>query len=97
MFATPVADPTEVIQAAERGQDLFLSIVSRVVGRRRASRYAGLLLATAHGVTDLELSGHLSVDKWQADAEDLVELLIGLLPLGDGPADPTTAPLAHES
>ncbi len=80
MFTTPSTDPADVTRAAERGQDLFLSIVAGVVGPHRAKHYGGLLLAAAHGVTDLELSGHLPVDKWQASAEDLVELLIDLLP-----------------
>jgi len=86
MFTAPLADPAEVTRAAERGQDLFLSIVSWVVGPRQAKQYGGLLLATAHGVTDLELSGHLPVHKWQASAEDLVQLLISLLPQATYPA-----------
>lgn len=80
MFTAPVADPAEVTRAAERGQDLFLTIVSRVVGPPHARQYGGLLLATAHGVTDLDLSGHLPAGKWQASAEDLIDLLVGLLP-----------------
>ncbi|MDQ6820069.1 MAG: TetR/AcrR family transcriptional regulator [Actinomycetota bacterium] len=80
MFITPDTDPTAVAHAAERTQDLFLTIVSQVVGPDQARQYGGLLLASAHGITSLELSGHLAVDKWQASAEELVELLISRLP-----------------
>lgn len=44
------------------------------------TRYGGLLLTSAHGIIGLELSGHLSWDKWHATAEDFIELLIALLP-----------------
>jgi len=80
MFATPVGDPTPAIRAAERAQDLFLEIVMRVVGPRQAGRYGGLLLATVHGLTGLEISGHLAWDKWQATSDDLLDRLIDLLP-----------------
>ncbi|MCU1680835.1 MAG: TetR family transcriptional regulator [Amycolatopsis sp.] len=81
MFTTtPAADPTAAMQAAGRAQDLFLAIVSRVVGPDRSRQDAALLLTNAHGITSLELSGHLTFDKWQTTAEDLVERLIGLLP-----------------
>ncbi len=80
MFATPPADPTALARVAERAQDLFLTVVSGVVGPGQAKQYGGLLLAAAHGITGLELSGHLGGDKWQASAEDLLELLLGLLP-----------------
>jgi AcrR family transcriptional regulator len=80
MFTTPAGDPAAAIQAAERVQDLFLEIVARRVGPRHARHYGALLLTSAHGITDLELSGHLTWDKWHATPENLVELLIGLLP-----------------
>lgn len=80
MFTTPSTDPAAVVRAASRTQDFFLEIVTRAVGPHRARQYAGLLLTSAHGITGLELSGHLVWDKWHATAEDLVELLIGLLP-----------------
>lgn len=80
MFTTPTTDPTAAVLAAERAQDLFLTIVTNVVGPKQARQYAGLLLTNAHGITALELSGHLTWNKWHATAEDLVELLIGLLP-----------------
>jgi AcrR family transcriptional regulator len=80
MFTTPAADPTAAMQAAVRTQDVFLAIVTRVVGPERSRQDAALLLANAHGLTSLDLSGHLTFDKWQTTAEDLVERLIGLLP-----------------
>ncbi len=80
MFSTPAGDPTAAVRAAERAQDYFLDIVAGVVGRDQATRYGGLLLTSAHGIIGLELSGHLSWDKWHSTAEDFIELLTGLLP-----------------
>ncbi|MEE6179812.1 TetR/AcrR family transcriptional regulator [Mycobacterium sp. 050134] len=80
MFAVPSGDPTALARAAERTQDLFLEIVARIVGPRRARQFGALLLTSAHGITGLELSGHLVWDKWQTDAERLIDTVIGLLP-----------------
>lgn len=80
MFTTPSAVPAAAVRAAERTQDLFLAIVARVVGPDRSREDAALLLTNAHGITSLELSGHLTWDKWHTTAEELVERLIGLLP-----------------
>lgn len=80
MFTTPVGDPAAAVEAAERVQDLFLEIVAGCVGPQHARQYGGLLLTSAHGITDLELSGHLVWDKWHSTPEGLLELLIGLLP-----------------
>ena len=82
LFTTPTSDPAAAVRAAERAQDLFLTLVERVVGARHARQYGGLLMASAHGVTGLEISGHLVWDKWQASAEDLVDLLLQLIPKG---------------
>jgi len=82
MFTTPVADPTAAVRAAERAQDLFLDIVSKVVGPDQRMRYGALLLTSAHGIAGLEQSGHLTYDKWRSTAEDLVDLAISLLPRG---------------
>lgn len=82
MFTTPAADPTAAVRAAERAQDLFLDVVSTVVGPHQRRRYGALLLTSAHGIAGLEQSGHLASDKWQSTAEDLVHLAIGLLPRG---------------
>lgn len=80
MFTTPTGDPAAAIQAAERTQDLFLDIVGRITGPRRARRYGALLLTSAHGITGLDLSGHLDLDKWHTNAEELVDTIISLLP-----------------
>jgi AcrR family transcriptional regulator len=80
MFTTPTGDPTAAVRAAERTQDLFLDIVARITGPRQAGRYGALLLTSAHGITGLDLSGHLDLDKWHTNAEELVDTLISLLP-----------------
>ncbi len=80
MFTTPTGDPRAAVRAAERTQDLFLDIVARITGPRQAGRYGALLLTSAHGITGLDLSGHLDLDKWHTNAEELVDTLISLLP-----------------
>jgi AcrR family transcriptional regulator len=80
MFTTPTGDPAAAVQAAERAQDLFLDIVGRITGPRRARRFGALLLTSAHGITGLDLSGHLDLDKWHTNAEELVDTIISLLP-----------------
>ncbi|HTZ16146.1 MAG TPA: TetR/AcrR family transcriptional regulator [Mycobacterium sp.] len=80
MFTTPAGDPTAASRAAERTQDLFLDLVGRIVGRRRARHYGALLLTTAHGATSFESSGHFVWDKWQTNAEQLIDSMIALLP-----------------
>jgi len=59
MFTTPAGDPAAAVRAAERTQSLFLELVGRITGRWRAQRYGALLLTTAHGITGLDLSGHM--------------------------------------
>jgi AcrR family transcriptional regulator len=80
MFTPPAGDPTEAARAAERAQDLFLDIVGRITGPARARRYGALLLTSAHGITGLDLSGHMDLDKWHTNAEELVDTLISVLP-----------------
>jgi AcrR family transcriptional regulator len=80
MFTTPAGDPTAAVRAAERTQDLFLDLVGRIVGRQRARHYGALLLTAAHGATSFELSGHFVWDKWQTNAEQLIDTMIALLP-----------------
>jgi AcrR family transcriptional regulator len=80
MFTTPAGDPAAAVQAAERTQNLFLDIVGRITGPGRAQRYGALLLTTAHGITGLDLSGHMDLDKWHTTAEELVDTIISLLP-----------------
>ncbi len=80
MFTPPAGDPNEARRAAERAQDLFVDMVGRVTGPREARRYGALLLTSAHGITGLDLSGHLDLDKWHTNSEELVDTLIALLP-----------------
>lgn len=80
MFTPPPGDPTDAMRAAERAQDLFLDIVGRITGPEQARRYGALLLTSAHGITGLDLSGHMDLDKWHTNAEELVDTLISLLP-----------------
>jgi AcrR family transcriptional regulator len=82
MFTTPTGDPTAAVQAAERTWDLFIDIVGRVVGPEQARRYGALLLTNAHGIAGLESSGHLVWDKWHITAEELIEMIVSLLPTG---------------
>ncbi|OBI41258.1 TetR/AcrR family transcriptional regulator [Mycobacterium sp. E796] len=80
MFTPPAGDPAAAMRAAERAQDLFLDIMGRIVGPQQARRYGALLLTSAHGITGLDLSGHMDLDKWHTNAEELVDTLIALLP-----------------
>ena len=80
MFTPPAGDPTAARQVAERTQALFLDLVGRITGPRQAPRYGAVLLASAHGITGLDLSGHMDLDKWHTSAEELVDTLISLLP-----------------
>lgn len=80
MFSTLTGDIAGAVQAAERTQNLFLDIVARVTGPRQAHRYGALLLTTTHGITGLDLSGHLDMAKWHTTAEELVDTVISLLP-----------------
>ncbi len=82
MFTPPAGDPTAAKQAAERTQGLFLDLVGRITGPDRARRYGALLLTSAHGITGLDLSGHMDLDKWHTSAEELVDTLISVLPRG---------------
>jgi AcrR family transcriptional regulator len=80
MFSTPTGDIAAAAEVAARTQKLFLDIVARITGARRAHRYGALLLTTAHGITGLDLSGHLDMDKWHTTAEELVDTIIAVLP-----------------
>ena len=80
MFTLPAGDPTAAMQVAERTQGLFLEMVGRITGPRLAPRYGALILTSAHGITGLDLSGHMDLDKWHTSAEELVDTLISVLP-----------------
>ncbi|WP_285709054.1 TetR/AcrR family transcriptional regulator [Microtetraspora sp. NBRC 16547] len=82
MFASPAGDPAAVhaaIQAADRAMDAFLAVVGDLVGAQHTRQFAALLLTSAHGITDMEVSGHLSADKWHITAEELVSTLVSMI------------------
>lgn len=82
MFASPAGDTSVIrasMQAAERAQDEYLAIVGDLVGAPQANRFAALLLTSAHGITDMEVNGHLSADKWHLTAEELVSMLVSMV------------------
>lgn len=82
MFAYPVGDPGVVLaatRAADRAQDENLAIVGDLVGAEHARRFAALLLTSAHGITDMEVNGHLSADKWHTTADELVSTLVSMI------------------
>ncbi|MFJ3978336.1 TetR/AcrR family transcriptional regulator [Streptomyces sp. NPDC090021] len=82
MFASPAGDPAAIhaaTQAGDRAQGEFLAIVGDLVGAQHTSRYAALLLTSVHGITDMEVSGHLSADKWHITAEELVSTLVSMI------------------
>jgi AcrR family transcriptional regulator len=78
MFSTP-ADSPEAAAASGRLQDQFLAIVEDLVGRDAAPRYGALLMASAHGIAGLELSGHLDKQAWTVGGDQLVGLLVGAI------------------
>ena len=86
MFTTPAGDPIAVVRAAQRLCDEFLAIVAAVVGELHAQRYAAILLTGAHGAAGLGASGLLSTDKWQTDAEELVDALLAMVEQAEGRA-----------
>ncbi|GAA2214473.1 TetR/AcrR family transcriptional regulator [Nonomuraea monospora] len=82
MFASPTGDLEAIRaaeQAADRAQDEFLAVIGELVGERDTRRFAALLLTSAHGITDMEVSGHLSADKWHVTAEELVSTLVSMI------------------
>ncbi|WP_433061688.1 TetR/AcrR family transcriptional regulator [Dactylosporangium sp. CS-033363] len=79
MFHVPTGDPTVVVRAAERSQDEFLAIVSEVTGPADARRYGALLLTSVHGITGMDVSGHLGTDKWRTTAEELLDTLVAMV------------------
>ncbi len=76
MFSAPAGDPAAVVRGAQRMCDEFLAIVAAVVGDQNAGRYAAILLTGVHGAAGLESSGLLRTDKWQTDAEELIDSLL---------------------
>ena len=91
MFVLPKSDPGAGALAASRAQEEFVSIVSAVVGVADARHYGALLFSSAHGIAELEISGHLTEEKWRTTAEDLIATLVAMT-AGHRPARPTFQP-----
>ena len=85
MFSTPAGD-AEAAGAAGRLQNQFLAIVADLVGESDALRYGALLMSSAHGIAGLELSGHLTKEKWKVDGEQLVRMQVDAIRSGVGNA-----------
>ncbi|WP_037909488.1 TetR/AcrR family transcriptional regulator [Actinacidiphila yeochonensis] len=79
MFSTPAGDTAAAVQAAGYAQDEFLAVVAALVGEEQARHYGALLLASAHGMAGLELSRHLTADKWHTTADELVTTLVRMV------------------
>ncbi|MEU2551365.1 TetR/AcrR family transcriptional regulator [Streptomyces sp. NPDC013313] len=76
MFRTPEGDTDALLEAVSGSHSYFLSMVADVVGDREVRRYGALLLSSAHGIASMELSGHLTAEKWDTSGEELVNILI---------------------
>jgi AcrR family transcriptional regulator len=83
MFSAPAGDPAAVVRAAQRMCDEFVAIVAAVVGEQNAGRFGAILLTGVHGAAGLELSGLLHTDKWQTNAEELVDTLLATIAEAD--------------
>ncbi len=79
MFSSPAGDPTSLARAAQHTQDESFAIVAELSGEQNARRYAALLLAGAHGIANLELTGQFETDKWGTSAEELVDTLVTMI------------------
>jgi AcrR family transcriptional regulator len=79
MCNAPAADPAAAVRAAERCQEEFRIVVAAVVGERSARHYGALLLAGAHGIAGMEVSGYLAADKWHTTAGDVLDTLVRMV------------------
>lgn len=79
MFTMPDNAPEIAVDAAGRAQEVFLQIVGSVVGDEHAHLYGAMLLTSAHGISSMEASGHLSPQMWQTTPQHLVEALVDLV------------------
>jgi AcrR family transcriptional regulator len=79
-LCAPAENPAaDRLRAAGRFQDEFLAVVADLVGERNARHYGALLLTSAHGIADMELSGHLSTDKLRTPADELIDTLVHMV------------------
>ncbi|MFI6340256.1 hypothetical protein [Streptomyces sp. NPDC050535] len=82
----PANDP-EAAGAASRLEIQYLAIVADLVGESDTPRYGALLMAGAHGIAGLKLSGHLAKEKGKVDGEQLVRTLVDAIRAGAENAD----------
>ncbi|MFJ2738038.1 TetR/AcrR family transcriptional regulator [Streptomyces sp. NPDC087440] len=76
----PIGDPAaDRMRAAGRFQNEFLAVVAELVGEENARHYGALLLTSAHGIADMELSGHLGAESLRATSDELVDTLVRLV------------------
>ncbi|MFC8661798.1 TetR/AcrR family transcriptional regulator [Streptomyces sp. NPDC057199] len=76
----PAGDPAaDRMRAAGRFQDEFLAVVTGLVGERNARHYGALLLTSAHGIADMELSGHLDTGGLGTTADELIDTLVRMV------------------
>lgn len=80
MFGPAVGASPAALEVVGRSHDRFLEIVGAIVGPGDARRYGALLMAGAHGIASMELSGHLSEAKWGTTGDELVATLVASLP-----------------
>jgi AcrR family transcriptional regulator len=78
MFVISKSDPGAGARAALRALDAFLTIVAELVGETDAPHVGALLFSGAHGIAELEISGHLTEDKWRTTAQDLIATLVAM-------------------
>jgi AcrR family transcriptional regulator len=79
MCMAPAGDPAAAVRAAGRFRDEFLGVVAALVGEPNAGHYGALLLASAYGIADMELSGHLAADTWRTNADELIDTLVRMV------------------
>lgn len=89
MFTRGEAD-APIERAAAHAQETYLRIVAAMVGDEAAWPYGGLLLTSAHGMAVLEDSVQILGSKWPTP-EELLDLLVGLLPHPDAEPASTKA------
>jgi AcrR family transcriptional regulator len=77
-------DDPELEEAAEACLAVFIAATAAVLPpgdprRRDPRRTAALIIATAHGVADLERNGHLTREKWGTDGRSVLRQLIATI------------------
>ncbi len=63
-------------------EQVYLDLVTAVVGEAAAGQYGGLLLTSVHGLIGFDFSGFLGGDKWST-ADELLDLCFIRLPSVD--------------